>query len=47
MTDTPNRPPLWREMSDAYCQACDAIAVHTPTSAIGNAAEAERAEGVE
>lgn len=39
MTDTPNRPPLWREMSDAYCQASDSIAVDMQTIANHTAAE--------
>ena len=26
MTDTNNRPPLWRVMSDAYCQAFNTAA---------------------
>jgi hypothetical protein len=36
---TPNRPPLWREMADAYCEATDSVARDMATIAIGNAAE--------
>lgn len=39
MTDTPSRPPLWREMCDAYCDATDSAARDMGTIAIGNAAE--------
>ena len=36
---TPNRPPLWREMVDAYCDATDSVARDMETIAIGTAAE--------
>lgn len=39
MTDTPNRSPLWRVMSDAYYQATDSVASDMQTMAIGAAAE--------
>jgi len=38
MTDT-NRPPLWREMMNAYCEATDSVARETDTIGVGNAAE--------
>lgn len=39
MTDTPNRPPLWRQMTDAYCDATDSVVRDMETIAIGTAAE--------
>ena len=39
MSDTPNRPPLWRQMTDAYCDATDSVVRDMETIAIGTAAE--------
>ena len=39
MTDTTNRPPLWREMIDAYAEATGSTASDMQTIAIGTAAE--------